>query len=598
MGYFNHDQYVEVTMHFRCNLRCEHCMIEETMDRLEPESDEKFEKLIQTNHREHLWKGIVFTGSEVTLRNDLPKLARRAREHGFDHVRIQTHGMRLTNRDYCRELVDAGVNEFFVSVAAADAATHDGITDVPGSFAKTIQGLENLEEFENVVTFTNTVITRLSYRQLPQVVSRLSHLQRLVQMDFWNYWPMNDTDEKDLIVSHAEILPYLVDASARAQALGRAVEIKNFPECLLGDHRNGLDNDQPKLIIDPSFWKEFHRNGFHQCVHRDSCHSTKCLGLTTAYIEKFGWERDLLSPLNDRGISNDARIPVESANEDSHSPGKTVPFHENDRSRGVLQLIQELGLKHSTERSFRICHGSLETDRFLVTLNKRLIRKRPNQTIMDICRRMRMPSTLLAKLGERLSIAPFVHLGYERRGEADLYKVYLEFAMPPQVNADPRLLYIAFKWDSQKPERKIVTSYRWFPKLTVDGIQSRIADLYNEPQNDALQQVGAILSLAKDRNPATQFRYLEVTEDQNQRRSFDLNLYDAELQIKDVRQPLAAMFARHQIPDRNFRQLYDTIQLQPFGHLAGGIHREGLDFFNIYYGVEYHKPTTTVGSSE
>ena len=82
-------------------------MLEDTMDRLRPESDDDFEKLIQLNAREDLWRGIVFTGSEMTLRDDLPDLARRARSHGFDHVRIQTHGMRLAKRDYCRELVDA-----------------------------------------------------------------------------------------------------------------------------------------------------------------------------------------------------------------------------------------------------------------------------------------------------------------------------------------------------------------------------------------------------------------------------------------------------------------------------------------------------------
>ena len=37
MGRFDHDRYVELAMHFRCNLRCVHCMIEGTMDRLEPE---------------------------------------------------------------------------------------------------------------------------------------------------------------------------------------------------------------------------------------------------------------------------------------------------------------------------------------------------------------------------------------------------------------------------------------------------------------------------------------------------------------------------------------------------------------------------------
>ena len=57
-----------------------------------------------------------------------------------------------------------------------------------------------------------------------------------------------------------------------------------------------LDNDQPKLIIDPAFWPEFMRNGFHQCVHHEYCGSKTCLGLNTAYVKKFGWHADVLVP--------------------------------------------------------------------------------------------------------------------------------------------------------------------------------------------------------------------------------------------------------------------------------------------------------------
>ena len=77
----------------------------------------------------------------------------------------------------------------------------------------------------------------------------------------------------------------------------RTVEVKNFPECLLGDDAEALLNDQPKLFIDPTFWPEFMRNGFEQCIHRSACGSTKCLGLNTAYIQKFGWQADALVPL-------------------------------------------------------------------------------------------------------------------------------------------------------------------------------------------------------------------------------------------------------------------------------------------------------------
>lgn len=296
MRHFVNEDYVELTMHFRCNLKCTHCMIEDTMDWLKPESMERLEEVLAWNAEHRQWKGVVFTGSEVTLRRDLPEWARRAREHGFEHVRIQTHGMRLANERYLGELVAAGIDEFFVSLTAADAATHDAITAVPGSFAKTMRGLENIEAHENVVSLTNTVVTRLSYRQLPEVVARLSDLKRLVQMEFWNFLPMRESDDKDLIASHLEVLPFLREALAAARALGRGVAVKNFPECLLGEQRGTLDNTQPKLIIDPAFWPEFMRNGFHQCVHREYCGAKQCLGLNTAYVKKFGWHADVLVP--------------------------------------------------------------------------------------------------------------------------------------------------------------------------------------------------------------------------------------------------------------------------------------------------------------
>ena len=293
---FAASDYVEVTVHFRCNLKCVHCMIEGTMDWLRPESDDQLDAILHENARHRQWRGLTLTGSEVTLRPDLPNLARRARAHGFEHVRIQTHGMRLADKAYARELVEAGIDEYFVSVTAADAATHDAITGVAGSFERTLCGLENLEEFD-VASLTNTVITQRSYTQLAQVVERLGHLKRLAQMEFWTYWPMRETDEKGLIPSHIDVLPYLKAAIAAARRSGRALEVKNFPECLLGEDADALDNDQPRLVIDPEFWPQFMRNGFHQCAHRSYCASRRCLGLNSAYIDKFGWQADLLTPL-------------------------------------------------------------------------------------------------------------------------------------------------------------------------------------------------------------------------------------------------------------------------------------------------------------
>jgi MoaA/NifB/PqqE/SkfB family radical SAM enzyme len=286
-----------MTMEFRCNLRCVHCMIEGTMDRLAPESRARFDQVLEDNGRQRRWKGLILTGSEITLRRDLPELARRARAAGFEHVRIQTHGMHLADPAYCESLIDAGIDEYFISIAGPDAETHDAITGVPGSFGKTLRGLENLDGRDGVVTLTNSVVTTRSFRLLPQLVDALGRLRSLAQMEFWVYWPMRETDEKDLIAPHASVAPYLREAISRALALGRGVEVKNFPECMLGDEGPALMNAQPQLLIDPAFWPEFMRNGFYQCVYRDRCASTECLGLSTAYIAKHGNDEDLLHPL-------------------------------------------------------------------------------------------------------------------------------------------------------------------------------------------------------------------------------------------------------------------------------------------------------------
>ena len=123
--------YVEVTVHFKCNLKCVHCMIEGTMDWLRPESDEQLARILTRNARERRWKVLTLTGSEVTLRPDLPQLARAARDHGFEHVRIQTHGVRLADPRYCQELVEAGIDEYFVSVTAGEATFCIDIATAP-----------------------------------------------------------------------------------------------------------------------------------------------------------------------------------------------------------------------------------------------------------------------------------------------------------------------------------------------------------------------------------------------------------------------------------------------------------------------------------
>jgi MoaA/NifB/PqqE/SkfB family radical SAM enzyme len=263
-------------------------MIEGTMDRLEPVSDEAFDHVLKQNAQTRQYSGLVMTGSEITLRRDLPELAQRARDAGFEHIRIQTHGMHLSRPGYAEKLIEAGIDEFFISVAGSDAATHDGITMVPGSWDKMLRGMEIISGVPDTAIITNTVVTERSYRLLPDVVDALSGISALTQMEFWHYFPMSRADDKGLLADYRLIVPYLREACERADARDVAVEIKNVPQCLLGPDAWRLDNTQAALLIDPDFWIEFDKNGFYRCPHRAQCASKACLGLTEAYVGRFG----------------------------------------------------------------------------------------------------------------------------------------------------------------------------------------------------------------------------------------------------------------------------------------------------------------------
>lgn len=80
--------------------------------------------------------------------------------------------------------------------------------------------------------------------------------------------------------------------------------------------------------------------------------------------------------------------------------------------------------------------------------------------------------------------------------------------------------------------------------------------------------------------------YLEVSEDNNPRASFDLNLHEAGIRIGEVGALLVQARDRYAIPAGEFDSLYGRVSAHRLGHLAGGISREGSDFLTLYYPVE------------
>jgi len=283
-----------VTVDFHCNSACTFCIVQEGMNNYRGVPFERFVTITEENLRSRKYDRVIFTGGEVTLEKSLLQFVTHARQSGaFRHVRLQTNGRKLADADYTKSLVDAGIDEFFVSLHGDTAALHDAITQRPGSFDELIGGFENLARHP-VRRITNTVVHRTNIGAFEGIVG-IAHTHGVSEMEFWNYLPMEDhADERNLIAPLGEAMPTLRRALARCAGLGIRSVTKYVPQCMLGEHGATLDNSQPDTIIVESFWDEFPR---FACLYEALCeHSDECLGLAHDYVRKFGWEENTLDP--------------------------------------------------------------------------------------------------------------------------------------------------------------------------------------------------------------------------------------------------------------------------------------------------------------
>lgn len=289
--------YCVISIWFGCNNNCFICMLSGLKRQLPGIGFEGFKKALIDIRDEGRFENLILSGAEVTTFKDLYKYIQFAASLGwFKKIQIQTNGRRLADKDYLNRLIEIGVNEFFISIHGLEKV-HDAITRTPGSFGETIQGIRNLESY-SVNVITNTVLTTFNYHHVPQLMSSLCHT-RASEIHLWNFYPMERTDSKNLVVSIRDFTRLLHNILPTFREAGKPLVLKSFPECLSEGEPGFFDSRYPATVLPDIFWKKFSESGFGMCIYRQrgECKNLECWGLSDAYIQKYGDERDLLSPL-------------------------------------------------------------------------------------------------------------------------------------------------------------------------------------------------------------------------------------------------------------------------------------------------------------
>lgn len=126
----------------RCNERCVHCYIPHEM-KLNDINPSLFYNILNQCKDLRLLH-LTLSGGEPMLHHDFCAFLRKCREYDFS-VNVLTN-LTLLNVDILREMKANPLLGVQVSVYSMDAAIHDEITQVKGSFEKTMAGIQMLIE--------------------------------------------------------------------------------------------------------------------------------------------------------------------------------------------------------------------------------------------------------------------------------------------------------------------------------------------------------------------------------------------------------------------------------------------------------------------
>jgi uncharacterized radical SAM superfamily Fe-S cluster-containing enzyme len=158
----------------RCNLRCPICFANanSTGSVYEPTRDQ-IKSMLQTlrSIKPYPPNALQFSGGEPTVRDDLPELVDMAKKEGFDHVEVNSNGLRLAESiDYVKELVDAGVSTLYLQFDGLRQEIYVALRGLPVMDIK-LKAIENCRKAGlDSIVLVPTVVKGMNDDQLGNII--------------------------------------------------------------------------------------------------------------------------------------------------------------------------------------------------------------------------------------------------------------------------------------------------------------------------------------------------------------------------------------------------------------------------------------------
>ncbi|MDD4981686.1 MAG: radical SAM protein [Candidatus Omnitrophica bacterium] len=207
----------------------------------------------------------------------------------YTTVAISTNGRKLADLKFLRAMISAGVNEAFFSIHGHEAAVHDSITGVEGSFAQSVKGLKNALKLQaeqgGLEIAVNAVITT---KNLPFLRKYLVFLYKLgirtVNLDLPVPLGAAAKSYRKIMPQYANVALEFEKALEGCCMNGMMIFVSNLPLCVFSSMK-GVDYS---LILNESLEFTKLRCSESGIVCADCIASRVCPGAFKDYVDIYG----------------------------------------------------------------------------------------------------------------------------------------------------------------------------------------------------------------------------------------------------------------------------------------------------------------------
>jgi MoaA/NifB/PqqE/SkfB family radical SAM enzyme len=289
----------QLSMHVTdlCNERCGFCVVGSPLAKADSVDYYGLVNFLVANAGQG-YESVNLHGGEPTIHPRFLELLDTTRVFGYPEIHIQTNGRRLKNPQFVEELRQRSVTLLVISLHGANSDVQDCLTQTPGGFNETIEGIRNARR-AGIAVRVNTVLTRVNMGQLANICQLCVDLD-VGHINVSNLHPVGsgffalDRQAPTVAQTRHHLLPVIEELLAA----GRKVTLEGFPLCVVTPYERLAIEDGTRFIrmlyqdkvydnYDEFMDRECREHGppCEGCALRDACG-----GVYVEYAERRGWD--------------------------------------------------------------------------------------------------------------------------------------------------------------------------------------------------------------------------------------------------------------------------------------------------------------------